>query len=205
MNDRHSLYETALREHFASHLSIPPGTDEDHLSVLCRTAAAHLITVLDQQPAAVLHRYIHGPAGCRQQISGTVCGLTRGSETHQWPFDEDPAPVPERMWHTLRWTIQNPAAPAHVFDTINPTTTRSWEREDWGSTGEGVVVLWNGRFRVFYGGWDAEQVAAAWRADRDRLAAAGGFAPLPFGPTGKPGDELAEPPHVCDTDYCCWD
>ncbi|GHE31544.1 hypothetical protein GCM10017673_37850 [Streptosporangium violaceochromogenes] len=199
---------TVLRRHLKPHLKRLPAPARERL----HAAVADALTGAEAvAPQTVPHPYVHGPAGCRARIGDLTCGLTRDGQAHRWPFGE-PAPVPgqqpgtERRWHTLLWHIRNPAAPARAFDDINPVTARSWDREDWGTTGEDVVTLWYGRFQVFYGGWDAGRVAAAWRADRDRLAGAGGFAPLPFGPSGVPGEDLAEPPHECgpdcDPDYC---
>ncbi|MEU8378688.1 hypothetical protein [Streptosporangium sp. NPDC048865] len=201
MSRRHALHLSVLHSHLTPYLRHLPFADRE---ALFSAVAEGIMTASDEHPTTVLHRYVHGPNGCRQQISNTMCALTRDDEIHKWPFG-DTADVPERIWHVRRWTILNPAAPTHAFDDINPVHVQSWSREDWGTTGDDVVIFWGGRFSAFYGGWDADAVAAAWQADRDRLAAAGGFAPLPFGPKGKPDEELAEPPHRCDTDYCCWD
>ncbi|MEU7004536.1 hypothetical protein [Nonomuraea sp. NPDC046570] len=202
--DRQQRLTAVLVAHLTPYLRFTPYADREDLY---DQIAASLAGPLAANPRTVLHPYFHGPSGCRQAIGAAVCGLARHDDVHAWPFGE-PADVPQRAWYTLWWRILNPAAPAAVFDEINPVRSESWEREDWATTGEKVVTLWQkidqSGWWVFYGGWDADQVRAAWQADRDRLAAAGGFTPLPFGPRGVPDDDLVTPPreHTDDDDEC---
>uniref|UniRef100_UPI003F49B2B3 hypothetical protein n=1 Tax=Streptosporangium sp. CA-235898 TaxID=3240073 RepID=UPI003F49B2B3 len=204
VSDRRALHLSVLHSHLSPYLRHLPHTVREDL--FTRVANGFTATAAER-PSTVLHPYLGGPAGCRQAIGTLACGHPADADVHAWPFG-DPIPIPpipERLWHIRRWTIRNPAAPAHAFDDINPVTVESWEREDDGTTGDNVVILWADRFLAFYGGWDADQVRAAWQADRDRLVAASGFIPLPLGPQGKPDEELAEPPHECGTDCYCWD
>ncbi|MER6830952.1 hypothetical protein ABT352_33500 [Streptosporangium sp. NPDC000563] len=207
MSDRHALHVYVLHSHLSPYLRhLPFAAREDLFS----TVAEGIMTASAEQPTTVLHPYLNGPDGCRQTIGARACGRPADDDAHAWPFGDPtpippPPPLPERTWHIRQWTIRNPAAPSHAFDDINPVTTSSWVREDDGTTGDDIVILWPSRFSAFYGGWDADQVAAAWQADRDRLANAGGFVYLPLGPKGTPDDELAEPPHECAPTCYCWD
>lgn len=97
-------------------------------------------------------------------------------------------PVETRQWTRAVWTINDPAAPEHMFDMVNPldfdaltSPVHDYDgkadtlTEDWwlSNTGDGSWV-------VQFEAWDRDLITAAWKERRGRIVAAHGSLPLPL-------------------------
>ncbi|MET8006158.1 nucleotidyltransferase domain-containing protein [Nonomuraea glycinis] len=98
------------------------------------------------------------------------------------------SPVETRAWHRVWWHITGPAAPAEVFDMVNPLDDVSQEQREFDGRADALSIEWwppgdpphSSAWIVQFEGWDRDLIRAAWKERRDILVAARGELELPL-------------------------
>ncbi|MFG1977008.1 HIT family protein [Nonomuraea fuscirosea] len=105
-------------------------------------------------------------------------------------------PVETRPWHRVWWPINDPAAPAEVFDMVNPFDhICQGDPRDYDGRADALDIEWwpgvppHAPWMVQFTGWDLDLIRAAWKERRDRIVAAAGELQLPI---DSDPDETAE-------------
>ncbi|WP_433542080.1 hypothetical protein ACQP10_37980 (plasmid) [Streptosporangium sandarakinum] len=109
----------------------------------------------------------------------------RADTVEEWRVDT--TPVETRTWIRALWNIRDPAAPAHLFDTINYYDPDGYsEVRDYDGNADALDIDWwpgqttDDPWQVQISGWDRSLVDAAWKERRDRIVAAHGDLSLPL-------------------------